>query len=185
MSRWLSLIFVFFAVNVLAQPCNIEMSDLTDALQSDGKAKVLTVSNLTDIYSNEPIRRHVQALSDGTIVVVEQKHCLIYNLTITILLPEGQPIDKAPGRLANTLNSTVVWKEWFKDLDALKILKSEFTSNRFSTNVSKMGSFTYSLDDKIVSKNNNSETLLRMVNLDSGTLPFNVIISLYISVGGL
>ncbi len=161
------------------------MSDLTDALQSAGKAKVLTVSGLTDIYSNEPVLRYVQALSDGTIVVVEQKHCLIYNLTITISLPEGSPVDKVPGRLANTLNSTLVWKKWFKDLDAAKILKSEFASKRFSSNISKPGSFTYPLDEKIMSKNINSETLLRMVNLDSGTLPFNVIISLNISVGGL
>jgi hypothetical protein len=34
-------------------------------------------------------------------------------------------------------------------------------------------------------KNENSETLLRLVNMEAGTMPFEKIISLYIGVGGL
>ena len=185
MNKLLLLIFFLFAGNALAEPCKIEMSDLTETLQSAHKAKVLTVFNLTDVYSNEPIRCYVQLLSDGAIVVVEQKHCLIYNLTITILLPEGLSVDKVPLRLANTLNKTVIWKKWFKTLDAVEILRNEFSSTRFSSHIGQPGGFSYSLDDKIMSKNENSEAILRLVNLDPGTLPFKKIISLYIGVGGL
>jgi hypothetical protein len=44
------LVNLFFTSNALAEPCKIEMVDLTEALQSDGNAKVITASNLTDIY---------------------------------------------------------------------------------------------------------------------------------------
>jgi hypothetical protein len=181
----LLLLFIFlFISDALAEPCKIKMVDLTEALQAGGNGKVIT-ANLTDIYSDEPIRRYVQLLSDGSIVIVEQKHCLMHNLTITVLLPEGLPIDKVPLQLSNTLNKTSVWKKWFKKLDAEEILRNEFGSERFTSNIGKIGSFTYSLDDKIRAKSENSETILRLVNLESDTLPFEKIISLYIGVGGL
>jgi hypothetical protein len=184
MKKLLLLFFFLFTSNALAEPCKIEMVDLTEALQSDGN-KVITAFNLTDTHSNEPIRRYVQLLSDGSVVIVEQKHCLIYNLTITVLLPEGLPIDKVPSQLTNTLNKTVIWKKWFRKLDAEEILRSEIGSERFTSNIGKIGSFTYSLDDKIRAESENSEALLRLVNLESDILPFEKIISLYIGVGGL
>jgi hypothetical protein len=184
MKKLLLLFFFIFTTTSFAEQCKIGMVDLTEALQSDGN-KVITAFNLTDTHSNEPIRRYVQLVSDGSIVIVEQKHCLIHNLTITILLPEGLPIDNVPLQLSNTLNKTVIWKKWFKTLDAVEILRSEISSTRFTSDIGKPGSFSYSLDDKIRAKSENSETLLRLVNLESGTLPFEKIISLYIGVGGL
>jgi hypothetical protein len=46
------------------------------------------------------------------------------------------------------------------------------------------GDSSYSLDDKIIAKNESSEAILRLVNMESGILPFEKIISLYIGVGG-
>ncbi len=181
---WLTIFFLL-ASNIFAESCKIETFDLTEALQSAENSKVLTVSNLTDAYSNEPIRRYVQLLSDGSIVIVEQKHCLMYNLTITILLPEGLSTDEVPVKLSNVLNKTVAWNKWFKTLDSIKILRSEFSSKRFQSHIGQLGSYSYSLDNKIVTKNENSEAVLRLVNIESGILPFNQIVSLYIGVGGL
>jgi hypothetical protein len=184
MKKLLLLFFFIFTTTSFAEQCKIGMVDLTEALQSDGN-KVITALNLTDTHSNEPIRRYVQFLEDGSIVIVEQKHCLMYNLTITVLLPEGLPIDKVPSQLSNTLNKTLVWKKWFGKLDAEKILRNEINSERFTSNIGKIGSFTYSLHDKIRAEDENSEVILDLVNLESGTLPFEKIISLYIGVGGL
>jgi hypothetical protein len=184
MKKLLLLLFFLFTSNSLAEPCKIKMVDLSETLQSDGN-KVITASNLTDIYSNEPIRRYVQIFSDGSIVITEQKHCMIYNLTITILLPEGLSIDKVPLQLSNTLNKTEVWEKWFKPLNAAEILRNEISSTRFTSQIGKPGSISYSLDDKIFTKNENSEAILRLVNVEPGTLPFEKIISLYIGVGGL
>jgi len=180
-----SLIFLLIAFNAHAEPCKIDMANLAEAIQSAGQAQVLTLSGLSDPHSGEPIRRYVQQLSDGTIIIAEQKHCLMYNLTVTLLLPEGVPIDIASSRLANTLEKTPEWNKWFNDLDAREILSSEFASIRFKSHVNQVGSFSYSLDDRIMTHNENSEAILRLVNLDSGSLPFNVIVSIYIGVGGL
>lgn len=183
--KMLLLLFLFaFTTNSFANQCKIEMVDLTEALQSDGN-KVITAFNLTDPRSNEPIRRYSQFFTDGSIVIIEQKHYLIYNLTVTVLLPEGFPISKIPSQLSNTLNKTFVWKKWFRKLHAEEILRNELGSERFTSNICKIGSFTYSLDDKIRAEDQNSEVLLRLVNLESEILPFERIISLYVGVGGL
>ncbi|MCP4114605.1 MAG: hypothetical protein GY737_04245 [Desulfobacteraceae bacterium] len=87
-------------------------------------------------------------------------------------------------QLSNTLTRTVIWKKWFKKLDPLDILRTEFSSKRFNSHIKKPDGFSYSLDDKIIAKNENSEAILRLVNMESGTLPFKKIISLYIGVGG-
>jgi len=184
MKMLLLLFFFIFTTNSFAEQCEIEVVDLTEALQSEGN-NVITAFNLTDSRSNEPIRRYVQLLPDGSIVIVEQKHCMIYNLTITVLLPEGLPIDKVPSQLSNTLNKTLVWKKWFGKLDAEEILRNEIGSERFTSNIGKIGSFTYSLHDKIRAEDENSDVILDLVNLESGALPFEKIISLYIGVGGL
>jgi hypothetical protein len=162
MKKLLLLLFFLFTSNSLAEPCKIKMVDLSETLQSDGN-KVITASNLTDIYSNEPIRRYVQIFSDGSIVITEQKHL----------------------QLSNTLNKTEVWEKWFKPLNAAEILRNEISSTRFTSQIGKPGSISYSLDDKIFTKNENSEAILRLVNVEPGTLPFEKIISLYIGVGGL
>jgi hypothetical protein len=111
--------------------------------------------------------------------------CNLPNLTVTLLLPEGVSIDTAPSRLANILKKTQVWTKWFNTLDAGEILQGEFESMHFKSRINQKGSFSYSLDDKIMAKHESSEVLLRLVNLDSGTLPFNVVVSIYIGVGGL
>ncbi|MDX2507450.1 MAG: hypothetical protein QNL62_23660 [Gammaproteobacteria bacterium] len=185
MSQWWALIFLFLAFNVNAQSCKIEMCDLTEKIQSAKQAQVVTLSELKDPFSEEPVRRYLQPLSDGTIIIIEQKHCLMYNLTVTLLLPEGVSIDTAPSRLANILKRTQVWKKWFNTLDAGEILQGEFESMGFKSRINQKGSFSYTLDDKIKAQHENSEVLLRLVNLDSGTLPFNVVVSIYIGVGGL
>jgi hypothetical protein len=185
MSKHWPLVFFLLSFNAYAEPCKIEMKDLTESIMLVGQQQVLTLSGLTDPYSKETIRRYIQQLQDGSIIVVEQKHCLIYNLTVTVLLPEGVPIDVASKRLGSTLKKTPEWNQFFNDLNAEKILHSEFASKRFKSLVNRMGSYSYSMDDRITSKHENSEVTLNLVKLDSGTLPFNVIVSLYIGVGGL
>ena len=87
--------------------------------------------------------------------------------------------------MANTLIKTVVWQKWFEALDAEEILKGKFSSKLFVSRVDELGSFTYTLDDKFMAKNENSEAHLRVINLNPGALPFKTIFSLYIGVGGL
>lgn len=183
--RWVLITLVYFFANAFAEPCSISMADLSKELQAANKTEVRTIDGLTDIYSSEPIRRYIQAMADGSIIIVEQKHCRMYNLTVSMLLPEDYPIDNIPDRFSNTLSQTVIWRRWFKTLDATKILKNDFASKPFLSQPTQIGNFIYSLDNKIKSKDENSEAILRVVNLEAGTLPFQRIISIYLGVGGL
>jgi hypothetical protein len=85
MIRWWILIIALIACNAYAQPCEIEMEDLSQTIQSAGQTNVLKQSSLTDPLSNEPIRRYVQLQPDGAIIITDQKHCLMYNLSINVI----------------------------------------------------------------------------------------------------
>lgn len=184
-----SFIFILFAFAVQAEPpaCKIEMADLTEIMQStdQGEAVTPSVLTLTDPYGEGPIRRYVQNLMDGSMLILEQKHCLIYNLTATLLLPNGLPIDTAPRRLGNILEKTPVWKKWFDALDAEAILRQAFDSGCFDPHVIKSGNLSFNLMDKIKTPDENSEAFLKVDYLDFGTVPFTTIVSIYIGVGGL
>ncbi len=182
--QWPWLIF-FVSFGAAAQPCQIKMVDLAPALQSSGSGQVITVSGLRDIHSDEPVRRYLQVLPDGVMAVIEQKHCLMYNLTVTLMLPEGQTPEKAADLLSGILKKTVVWKKWFQAVDAAKILRDELAGKCFLARLDQQGSVALALDRKISANNENSEVLLTVVKPDSGTLPFKTIISLYVGVGGL
>lgn len=188
--RWILLIGIL-TFNACANSssedtgCKIEILDLTQSFQSANQEKILTLTKLVDPNSEEPIRRYLQPQSDGSIIIVEQKHCLMYNLTVTILLPESVELNTVPARLASTLGKTVVWKKWFSNVDAEKILNREFESKQIKAHIDQIGSISYNLDDQIVTSNESSESHLRFVNLEADTLPFSRIISIYIGVGGM
>jgi hypothetical protein len=187
---WVLLIAIltlsFYAnLDTEIQACEIEMNDLSKSIQSAKQKKIITLSGLVDPNSEEPIRRYVQAFSDGSLIIIEQKHCMMYNLTVTLLLSENATLDTVPERLASTLNKTVVWNKWFNTLDVEKILRSEFKSNQIKRKIGRVGSISYNLNDKIKTTDENSESHLRLVKLEAGILPFNRIISVYIGVGGM
>jgi hypothetical protein len=179
------LVFVFLPITIFAEPCKIKMPDLSSALKATNGADVISVRGLTDTYSNEPIRRYIQAWPVGVIAIIEQKHCEIYNLTVTLLLPEGEPIDHLHDQFSKILRQTDIWQEWFKSQDPSKIFKHEFGSKRFLAHIGQLGSYSYAMDDQIMCKDENSEALLRVVNLEAGSLPFKRIVSFSLSVGGL
>ncbi len=185
MSKWLISVFLLYISIVDAQSCDIKVQDLSTIISASGKTQVHTLAELKDPYSEEPIRRYFQAFPDGAIVILEQKHCLMYNLTVTLLLPEGSAIDTAAGRLADSLELTPTWNKWFNGLKVRDILEKEFRSKRFKSQYEQNESYSYPLDGKISVSNESSETLLRLVHLEAGILPFAKIISIYIGVGGL
>lgn len=174
-----------YRVEACAGQCDIRMPDLKGIVQSVNKADVLVIPDLTDPDSGEPVRRYVQALPDGSVLLVEQKHCSMYNLTVTLLLPDSISNNVVPQRLGSMLAEMPVWNRWFKKLDPKKILKAEFDSVRFKSHLTEAQSFSYSLDEKIFAEDEGSEVLLNYTHMDSGPLPFNTVISIYLGVGGM
>jgi len=188
--RWMLLITaltfnVYADSNAKVQGCEIKITDLTQSMQSINQEKIITLSELIDPNSEEPIRRYILSQSDGSLIIVEQKHCMMYNVTVTFLLPENVGLNTVPGRLASILKETVVWKKWFNHVNVEEILKNEFKSKRIKAHINQMGSISYNLNDKIETSNESSESHLRLMNIEADTLPFNQIFSIYIGVGGM
>ena len=176
-------IMLFYCCPAFAGQCPVKMEDISQIIEATGNSGVLT---LTDPDSEEKIRRYTQQQDDGSIVIVEQKHCQIYNLTVTLLLPEGVSIDTAPRKLAGIVEQTPIWKKFFNDLRGEKILKKEFSSTRFQSYFARQKIFCYSLDDLISSRTESSEALIKVVNFEEpDILPVSLIISFYIGAGGL
>ncbi|MEZ5591287.1 MAG: hypothetical protein R3F53_11535 [Gammaproteobacteria bacterium] len=177
--------FLFFCISFKADACSISIPDLTDALQAVTGSKAVISVDLTDQYSEEPIKRYVQTYDDGLVIILEQKYCLMYNLSLTLFLPESYPIEKAQHFLTETLEVTDLWKNSFTTLDAEAIFSSEFSSDRFLSKRIQSSQFSYPMDDAIKTEDENSEVILSFVNFESYTMPYKNILSLYIGVGGL
>lgn len=184
MIKWLIGASLFILIRVGYGACTIEMVDLTNQIRTVTGSAVSSI-NLVDRYSKEPIKRYAQLLKDGSMLVLEQKNCSMYNFSLTLFLPENYPLKNAQNLMANILVITPIWKKWFHKLDAGKIFNSEFSSERFLSYKDKSLQFSYSMDDKIKTTENSSEVILSFVNLESYSTPYKNIISLYISVGGI
>jgi hypothetical protein len=185
MKHFIVLLLLFISFSVWADQCVIKMPDLKKVIESVNKADVLEISDLTDQNSDEPVRRYVQVLSSGEVMMIEQKHCSMYNLTITLLLPDTATRSTASHRLSDILVKMPVWKKWFNKLNPKDILKAELNSTRFKSHQEEARSFEYALDNKISAEAEDSEVLLSYANLDPYSLPFRTIFSIYIGVGGM
>ncbi|MEJ2612239.1 MAG: hypothetical protein P8179_19780 [Candidatus Thiodiazotropha sp.] len=185
MKKFIAWLFFLFTYNASADLCDIGMPDLKEVIESVNKANVLVIAGLTDPNSEEPIRRYVQALSDGSIMLIEQKHCTMYNFTITLLLPDAVSDSVASQRLGDMLEKMPVWSKWFNKKNPNDILKAEFNATRFKTHQDEAQSFSYALDDKIFAETEGSEVVLSYAHLDSNQLPFSSVFSIYIGVGGI
>ena len=165
--------------------CELEMLDLTEALELNGEGSNVALTKLTTPIGNSPVKRYVQTEIDGSTIILEQSHCLIYNLEVVIVLPNHIPLKDVPVKLAKILNHTVVWQKWFSDYDAEQVLDEIFEVKQIYAAHSKYGTFDYGIDDELSADGENSEINLTFLNLERSALPFNRVISLYIGVGGL
>lgn len=186
MTKLLVSAVLFILIRVSYGACTIDIVDLTSQVQAiTGSSTTVNSMDLIDQHSKEPIKRYVQLLKDGSIMILEQKNCSINNLSLMLLLPENYPLKKASNLIEDILNITTVWKKWFHKLDVRDILNREFSSERFLSSMNKSSQFSYSMDDKIKTTNENSEVVLSFVNLKSYFTPYRNIISIYIGVGGI
>ena len=94
-------------------PCPIVAQDIAPALAAAFEGAEIAATSGTDPDSAEPVRRTVVALPGGPLVIVDQKHCEIANLDVTLL--DSVPLSDAEtlALLAKALGVTPTWKENF------------------------------------------------------------------------
>lgn len=177
--------WVLLVSNAVASECTYDVPDISQMIQMPNSGKVSTAFGLKEPGSRETIRRYVQQLSDGVIGIVEQRHCLMQNLTVFIILPDDVPLETAPARLAGITEKTPEWQKWFKGVNLKKALEDEFASKRFKARLKEGRPCQFGINERVSASGESSEVGLALVDLKENMFFYKYIISLYIGIGGL
>jgi len=175
------LLGISLSLVACADDCSVKITDISSKLERINTISSFNSVSLVDQYSEEPIQRYSILFKDGAIGILEQKHCLMHNLSVSILAPEDYPLDKVSKNLSELVKTTTTWNKWFKDQALEKILMVELASKTFTSNPNA----SQSLDDKLTLSNEGSEIILSVSTINSSGSPYEKIISIYLAVGGM
>lgn len=170
-------------VGHVAAACPIAAADLSQRLQALPDVQAVSAANLMDRRSQEPIRRYVATFADGSIVVLEQKHCEVENLTATLFATEAVPGDAALAHLSNALASSDVWQREFGEAGRAS-LDGVFRSDRARNGMDSGNTFEMSLEDSLAS-GGGAETALIYSDLSADGDSIASATTIYVGVGGM
>jgi hypothetical protein len=165
-----------------AAGCTVPLEDLTGRIgEAFGSGAVLATGR-TDPGSGEPVRRYVVDLPGGDLLVLEQQHCEMRNLRVTLLSPEASPPLSAVESMAAVLALTPEWQEGFPESDARAVLLDG--AARLREVAGGPAEFSYPVDDRIASPAYASEAILSLQSAESYAAQFRSMMSLYLGIGG-
>ncbi len=176
------LLFILLGIaNVEASQCIYQDKNLTDSLSKlDGVISVASEKQVPHPTSEVPLK-HVVIFQGGDIAIIEQRNCVIFNLSINILASEDTTEEAIIKRLSNLLQVTPVISNYFENTNFNHdIAKSIKKSN---STLSQNSKFKLSLTDDIPGRNIDTEmSLVYMVN-DSIYSLYNRSITFYLGAG--
>jgi hypothetical protein len=175
------LVILFSVANVEASQCIYQDKDLTDSLSKlDNVISVARDKQGSHPTSAVPLK-HVVIFKGGDIAIIEQRNCVIFNLSINILASEDTTEEAIIKRLNNLLQVTPVISNYFENTNFnYDIAKSIKKSN---STLSQNSNFKLSLTDDIPGRNIDTEmSLVYMVN-DSIYSLYNRSITFYLGAG--
>jgi len=154
------------------QACPVVAQDLTPMLQASFPTAQITVTHGKDIDSEEPIRRTLVGLANSNVLLVEQRHCKIYNLTVTLLDAARLTNDETMALLLKPVAVAPTWTQHFGDAP----------KDAFKNTAVVQG--TTGLDDTVRSVNGDAEILLQHDVGGMSESGFDRVTTLYIGVDG-
>lgn len=163
-----------------ARACSLPMTDLSMRLTG----KPVPAFEMVDPRSEETIRRYARSLEDGSMMVLEQKHCEIENVSVIILSLDSEPSKANEASMAAALEATETWQKWFGGTDAMAAVSSALNHPMLKTAVDAGTPAAIGADDAISARGESSEAVVSFTPLeDMGS--FRSITALTVSVGGL
>jgi hypothetical protein len=175
-------LLIFAACSGYAQKCRFSMQDVGETIRLPNAQKVIEPQKYVDSLKQQS-RRYVQSLSDGSMVVVEQKNCQIQDISVSILVPKGGNVAESAKVVLLTLFKMPEWKKWF-DASHVKILQNEILSTRFKSSIDKPGDFSYGLDNEIIVRSQGTNVSWQLSNREAGSMSlFPSVFSVFVSVG--
>ena len=166
-----------------AGACSISNLDLRNVIEKQFRDDQVDTYEYIDGNSEEPILRYTISGESGDIIILEQKHCEIYNLRLSILSVESVPSSKSLVKIQDILSLTVVWSNFFDTASAGRLAEDLVLSLHGLTDKEK--SVFFPLGSEFYTASENSEVYVDYQIFDSYTFQFRSQLSLSISVGGL
>ncbi len=173
------LLGLVMCLGACASECQIKLVDLSAELSQLEGVESVNKIKLLDPYSEEPIYRYSLLYQDGMLGILEQKHCVMSNLSASLLVGDDVESSLISSRLAKLLLVTPTWREKFAKQPIEKTILDGFMNQEKSG-----ASESISLDDKIKLANENSEISLATADVSSIGFAYAKIVTFYLGVGG-
>jgi len=145
------LVILFSAANVEASQCIYQDKDLTDSLLTLGDVIGVTSEKQVPHPTSEIPLKHVVIFQGGDVAIIEQKNCVIFNLSINMLLAEDTSEEVIVKRLSDLIQATPVISKYFENTNFNNDINTNIKSENLS--LSQKVTFHLNLTDKIPGSN--------------------------------
>lgn len=180
----LALLALSPSAPALAAPCPVRIANLDRALRALPGAVGLLSTSRRDPDSGEPVRRTVVETASGTTLVVEQKNCAMWNLSVSLLTPGASPGEADLRLMGKALGATPLWRTWFAGTDATRFATRRLVTEALRARLAQGERLAVPLDAELAAKGANSEALLAYAPGEPRAAPWAGMLTLTISVGG-
>lgn len=175
------LAILFSVANAEASQCIYQDKDLTDSLSMlDDVISVASEKQVPHPTTEKPLK-HVVIFKGGDVAIIEQKNCVIFNLSINMLLSEDTSEEIIIKRLSDILKITPVVSKHFKNTNFNNDLNKNIKDGHFS--LSQKSLFKLNLTDIIDSDTALTDMILIYSPDDSIYALYSRSISFYLGAG--
>ncbi|WP_028863892.1 hypothetical protein [Psychromonas aquimarina] len=154
---------ILFCISAQANECTVNTVELSEVIRPLSEVVDVSSNKGTDGY--ETYLRQVVTYKDNSLAIIEQKNCLIHNLTVTLLSTEGAESKKV-NRIVDLLQTSPLIQKQF-EIDKINTALIESLKKEGAAGSGKPVSID--LSSKIFAKTIHSE-----VSLDYATLGDNL-----------
>ena len=175
------LVILFSVANVEASQCIYQDKDLTDSLlKLDDVIGVTSEKQVPHPTTEKPLK-HVVIFQGGDVAIIEQKNCVIFNLSISMLAAEDTSEEIIVKRISDILQTAPVISKYFESTDFNKDIKANLKNG--NSTLSQNDAFELNLTGKISSETAITEMALIYIPNNAMHLLYNRSIEFYLGAG--
>jgi hypothetical protein len=175
------LVTLLSIANVEASQCIYQDKDLTDSLlKLDDVIGVTSEKQVPHPTSEIPLK-HVVIFKGGDVAIIEQKNCVIFNLSISMLAAEDTSEKVIVKRLSDLIQVTPVISKYFEHTKFNHNININIKNGDFT--LIQNDAFELNLTDKIPGSNVETEMALIYIPNNAMHLLYNRSIEFYLGAG--
>jgi len=167
--------------NVEGAPCAYQDKDLTDSLSKlDNVISVASEAHIPHPNSEIPLK-HVVIFQGGDVAIIEQKNCVIFNLSISMLAAEDTSEKVIVKRLSDIIQVTPIISKYFENTNFNHDINKNIKNGDFT--LTQDDAFELNLTGKISSETAITEMALIYIPNSAMHLLYNRSIEFYLGAG--